>query len=188
MAPMLGPFSLDRVVQAVELVRQRLLRATAALEAAGIPYAVAGGNAVALWVSRVDVSAVRNTSDVDLLVRRADLDAIRTALATAGFEYRHVAGVDLFLDGPSGKARDGVHLIFEGETVRPGEPLPNPAVTDSEAGEEYRVLALRALVQIKLTAYRDKDRTHLRDLLEVGLIDESWLPLYPAELADRLRA
>jgi Uncharacterised nucleotidyltransferase len=187
MAPILGPFSLDRVVHAVELVRQRLLRATAALESAGIPYAVAGGNAVALWVSRIDVSAVRNTSDVDLLVRRADLDAIRTAMSAAGFEYRHAAGLDLFLDGPSGKDRDGVHLIFEGETVRPGEPLPNPAVTESEAGEEYRVLTLRALVQIKLTAYRDKDRTHLRDLLEVGLIDDSWLQHYPAELADRLR-
>ena len=188
MAPVMGPFSLDRVVRAVELVRQRLLRATAALEAAGIPYAVAGGNAVALWVSRVDVSAVRNTSDVDLLVRRADLEAIRAALAAAGFEYRHTAGIDVFLDGPDGKARDGVHLIFAGETVRPGEPLPNPAVTESVTGGEYHVLSLRALVQIKLTAYRDKDRTHLRDLMEVGLVDESWLQHYPAELADRLRA
>ena len=146
MAPVLGPFSLDRVVRAVELVRQRLLRATAALEAAGIPYAVAGGNAVALWVSRVDVSAVRNTSDVDLLVQRSDFDAVRAALGTAGFEYRHAAGVDVFVDGPQGKARDGIHLIFEGETVRPGEPLPNPAVTDSEAGAEYRVLGLRAVM------------------------------------------
>ncbi len=188
MPPILGPFSFDRVILAVELVRQRLLRATAALEAAGIPYAVAGGNAVAVWVSRIDVAAIRNTSDVDLLVRRSDLDAIRTALTPAGFVYRHAAGLDMFLDGPSGKARDAVHLIFEGETVKPGEPLPNPAVTESEAGGEFRVLALRALVQIKLTAYRFKDRTHLLDMLDVGLIDDSWLPRYPAELADRLRA
>ena len=94
-------------MRAVELVRRRLLRATAALEAAGIPYAVAGGNAIALWVSRVDVSAVRNTSDVDLLVRRADLEAIRAALAASGFEYRHAADPDLFLDGPEGKAQTG---------------------------------------------------------------------------------
>jgi hypothetical protein len=188
MAPVLGPFSLDRVVRAVELVRERLLRATAALEAARIPYAVAGGNAVALWVSRVDVSAVRNTSDVDLLVRRADLDAIRAALAAVGFVYRHTAGLDLFLDGPEGKAREGVHLIFDGEMVRAGEALPNPAITESVAGGEYRVLDLRALVQIKLTAYRDKDRTHLRDLLEVGLVDAGWLPDLPPVLADRLRA
>ena len=188
MTPVLGLFSLDRVVCAVELVRQRLQRATAALKAAGIPYAVAGGNAVALWVSRIDVSAVRNTSDVALLVRKSDLDAIRTALMAAGFEYRHAAGLDMFVDGPDGKARDGVHLIFEGETVRSGELSANPSVTESEVGGEYRVLSLRALVQTKLTAYRDKDRTHLRDLLEVGLIDESWLQHYPAELADRLSA
>jgi hypothetical protein len=81
MAPVMGPFSLDRVVRSVELVRERLLRATAALETVGIPYAVAGGNAIALWVSSVDVSAVRNTSNIDLLVRRSDLDAIRTTLA-----------------------------------------------------------------------------------------------------------
>src|SRR6202035_5134446 len=109
MAPVMGPFSLDRVVRAVELVRQRLLRATAALEGAGFPYAVAGGNAVALWVSRVDPGAVRNTSDVDLLVCRSDLEGIKVALAAAGFVYRHAAGLDLFLDGPSGRARDGIH-------------------------------------------------------------------------------
>jgi hypothetical protein len=61
-----GPFSLDRMVRAVEKVRQRLLRATAALERAGVPYAVAGGNAVAAWVTRVDESAVRNTRNVDI--------------------------------------------------------------------------------------------------------------------------
>ena len=188
MTPVLGPFSLDRAVRAVELVRQRLLRSTAALEAAGLPYAVAGGNAVALWVSRVDPGAVRNTSDVDLLVRRADLDGIKGALAAAGFVYRHAAGLDMFLDGPTGRARDGIQLLFSGETVRPGEALPNPDVTDSVAGGEFRVLALRALVGVKLTDHRDKDRTHLRDMLEVGLIDGSWGQYYPAELADRLRA
>src|SRR5881396_2368683 len=108
MAPVLGPFSLDRMVRAVEKVRERLLRATAALEKAGIPYAVAGGNAVAVWVTRVDESAVRNTRDVDILIRRADLAAVKTALEGAGFVYRHSAGVDIFLDGAVAKARDAV--------------------------------------------------------------------------------
>ncbi len=188
MTPVLGPFSLDRMVRAVELVRQRLLRATAALERAGVPYAVAGGNAVALWVSRIDPGAVRNTSDVDLLVLRSDLEAIKVALAAVGFVYRHAAGIDMFLDGPNGRARDGVHLIFAGEMVRVGESLPNPKVTDSEAGDEFRVLHLRALVGVKLTAFRDKDRTHLRDLLDVGLIDASWGQHYPKELANRLQS
>jgi hypothetical protein len=188
MAVPYGPFSLDRMVRAVEKVRQRLLRATAALERAGVPYAVAGGNAVAAWVARVDESAVRNTRDVDILLRRADLSAATAALAAAGFVHRHAAGVDVFLDGPTAKARDAVHVVFAGEKVRPEEALPNPAVTDSEAADDYRILTLRALVQIKLTAYRDKDRTHLRDLLDVGLIDASWGEFYPLELATRLQA
>ena len=66
--------------------------------------------------------------------------------------------------------------------------MVNPEVSESEAAEEYRVLSLRPLVQIELTAYRDKDRTHLRDLLDLGIIDASWCALYPAELGGRLQA
>lgn len=183
----MGPFSLDRMVRAVELVRERLLRVTAALEAAGIPYAVAGGNAVALWVSRVDPGAVRNTADVDLLVNRDDLERIKTTLADVGFVYRHAASIDMFLDGPDGRARDGVHLIFAGEMVRNGEALPNPGITESIAGGEYQVLELESLVGIKLTAFRRKDQVHLLDMLEVGLIDASWGERYPQQLADRLQ-
>ena len=39
---------------------------------------------------------------------------------------------------------------------------------------------------MKLTAYRDKDRTHLRDMIDVGLIDVSTLDRVPAELRPRL--
>ena len=124
----LGPFSLERMVRAVEKVRERLLRATAALENASIPYAVCGGNAVAVWVTRVDESAVRNTRDVDILIRRSDLGAVKAALLGAGFDYKHTAGLDLFLDGPGARPRDAVHIIFAGEKIRPEELLPNPDV------------------------------------------------------------
>src|SRR4051794_35317774 len=108
------------MVMAVERVRQRLLRAAAALEAGGVPYAVAGGNAVAAWVATVDPSAVRNTQDVDILLRRSDLDAAKRAMAAAGFVYRHVSGIDMFLDGPDARARDAVHVVLAGEKVREG--------------------------------------------------------------------
>ena len=88
---------------------------TAALENAGIDYAVIGGNAVAAWVGRADQSAVRFTQDVDLLILRSDLVAATAALETAGFIYRHVASVDLFLDGPDAKDRDAVRIIFAGD-------------------------------------------------------------------------
>ena len=102
----------------MELVKSRLLRTTAALETAGIAYAVIGGNAVAAWVGSVDQSAVRFTQDVDLLILRSDLDATKAALETSGFIYRHVASVDRFLDGPDAKARDAVQVVFAGERVR----------------------------------------------------------------------
>jgi hypothetical protein len=183
----LHPFSLDRMVSAVEKVKERLLRATAALEDAGVLYAVAGGNAVAAWVARVDEAAVRNTRDVDVLIRRADLDRAKTALEKVGFVYCPVSGSDVFLDGLQASVRDAVHLVFAGEKVREQEPATNPDVTESEAAENFRILRLDALVQIKLTAFRDKDRTHLRDLLEVGLIDASWPAKYPPILAERLQ-
>jgi hypothetical protein len=182
-----GPFSLERVVSAVEKVRQRLLKTAAALKAAGVPYAVVGGNAVALWVSRVDEAAVRNTRDVDILIRREDLEAARAALESVGFVHRHVAGMEVFLDSPDAKPRDAVHIVFANEKVRPPEPLANPDVTESEQTDQFCVLALEALVRIKLTAFRDKDRTHLRDLIEIGLVNADWLTRLPPVLADRLR-
>ena len=175
------------MIRAVEKVRERLRRAVVALEAAGVPYAVAGGNAVAAWVSRVDETATRNTQDVDLLLRRADLSAAIAAMTGAGFVHRRVAGIEMFLDGPKASARDAVHLVFAAEKVRPEHPAPAPDVTESEATTSFRLLTLDALVRMKLTSFRDKDRTHLRDLIEVGLVDSSWVTKLPSALAERLQ-
>jgi hypothetical protein len=127
------------------------------------------------------------TQDVDVLVRRADLPSVIVSLENAGFVYRHVAGMDVFLDGQNAKVRDAVHIVFSGEKVREHEALPNPEVTEFVNADEYRILTLEALVRIKLTAFRDKDRVHLRDFLDVGLLDETWLPRFPAALAERLQ-
>lgn len=171
----------------MEKVRLRLSRATAALEKANVAYAVAGGNAVAAWVSRVDEAAVRNTQDVDILIRRADLPMAKAALASAGFVYRHAASIDMFLDGPTAKARDAVHVVFAGEKVRDEYPIAAPAIEESESAGAFRVLTLEALVRMKLTSYIDKDRTHLRDLIDVGLVDAGWPQQLGPELGSRLQ-
>jgi nucleotidyltransferase AbiEii toxin of type IV toxin-antitoxin system len=184
----LGLPSWERTMRAVDKVKDRLLRATAALEKAGVPYAVAGGNAVAAWVGQVDSSAVRFTQDVDLLLRREDLDAAKIALEPAGFYYRHSARFDMFLDGPNAKARDAVHIVFAGEKVRPAYALPAPNVSEAAESDAFRVLQLEALVRMKLTSFRDKDKTHLRDMMDVRLIDESWVKRMPEPLASRLQS
>jgi len=192
MSTSLQPVSWQRMSDAVENVRRRLLRAAAALEKAGVAYAVVGGNAVAAWVSRVDESAVRNTRNVDLLLRRADLPAAITALESAGFSHRRVASLgqpgamEVFLDGPAAKVRDAVHLVFAAEKTRPEQPEPNASVDESEAAGDFRLIALEALVRMKLSAFRDKDRVHLRDLASVGLVGPGWLPRFSGELRRRL--
>jgi hypothetical protein len=183
----IGEWSWDRVIEAVEAVRDRLRRAVAALEAANIPYAIVGGNAVAEWVARVDRAAVRNTQDVDMLLRRSDLEAAKDALGGAGFIYRHVRGIHMFLDGPGAKARDAVHILFAGEKVRPDDAVPAPGIAESERGSEGSVLQLEALVRMKLIAFRRKDQMHLTDMLDVGLIDETWPARFPPPLNERLQ-
>jgi hypothetical protein len=177
----------DRMERAVEKIRQRLERTAAALEQAGIPYAIIGGNAVRAWVAQADEAAVRTTRDVDILLRRADWPAAVAAMGAAGFVHRHVKGIDMFLDGPGAKARDAVHVLFAGEKVRPDDPVPAPDVSEAEDVERHRTLRLDALVRMKLTAFRDKDRMHLRDLIDVELVDAAWCDRLPPELTVRLR-
>lgn len=183
----LKPVSLDRMVRAVEKVRQRLLRSTAALEAAQIPYAVIGGNAVAAWVSRVDEAAVRNTQDVNILIRRGDFDRVKAALEQAGFVHGSTMEVEFFLDGPDAKVRDAVHLLMAGEKVKDHYLSPTPDIDQSHRGEEFQLIELEPLVEMKLNSWRDKDRTHLRDMIEIGLIDRTWPARFPAELGQRLQ-
>ena len=116
-----------------------------------------------------------------------DLDRARVALEQAGFIYGRAAGIEMFLDGPAAKARDAVHVIFAGERVRPEYVAPVPDVAESVSFASYRVLSLEAVVRMKLTSYRDKDKMHVRDMIEVGLVNATWPARYPPELAARLQ-
>ncbi len=183
----LQPFSWDRMIEAVEAVRERMLRATKALGEADIPYAVAGGNAVAAWVARVDRAAVRNTQDVDILVRRADFDRVKVALEAVGFDHYELMGVDCFIDGPDGSPRDAVHLLYANEKVRPEYIEPTADVAETETADNFEIVPLLALVRMKLNSFRRKDQVHLLDMLSLGILDETWLPRLAVLHADRLQ-
>ena len=168
---------------------ERLLRKIAdALDAAGVPYAVVGGNAVAAWVMTVDEGAVRATKDVDILLRRADLPTVAAALRRSGLIEHEVLGVTMFLDRRRPNPKTGAHVIFAGERVRAHSAHPAPDVTSavrSTAG--FLVIDLPALVGMKLEASRDIDRVHIRDLMSVALIDEALAAKLPNDLRARLR-
>jgi hypothetical protein len=177
----------ERIERALEKVKDRLNRVTSALENAGIPYAVIGGNAVQLWVAQVDESVVRNTRDVDIIINPEDLPKAIIALEKVGFIYRHVKSIDMFLDGPDAKARDAVHVLFAGVKVKQTDSEPVPQIDKVAIIKNLRTIPLEGLVKLKLISFRDKDRTHLRDMLSINLIDETWLDKLPTELAERLK-
>lgn len=177
----------DRVAKEVEKVRERLLKTARTLEAACVPYCVIGGNAVQVHVGRVDPAAVRNTRDVDILLRRVDLPRAIVAMEAAGFIYRHADSIDMFLDGRGAKARDAVHVLFANEKVRQEYLLPTPDVDDCDDGIDFRTVSLEALLKLKLTSFRKKDQVHVLDMLDVELIDASWVEKLPPGLGERLQ-
>src|SRR5687768_3300213 len=104
------PFTLfEKAESYYTAVQERLRRAAGVLETAGIPYAVVGGNAVMAWVVQADEAAIRPTRDVDIMLGRDRFESAKQALESAGFVYRHAASLDMFLDGPGGKAKDALH-------------------------------------------------------------------------------
>jgi hypothetical protein len=180
-------FGWERTARAVEKVKDRLRRASSALGQAGVAYAVVGGNAVAEWVGRVDEAAVRNTQDVDILLRRTDLGAAKTVMESAGFVHCQTLDVEMFLDGPDGRPKDAIHIFFAAEKVRSDYATPAPDVTDSEPAAQFQVVSLESLVQMKLNSFRLKDQVHLLDMIGVGLVDQTWPARLPAALASRLQ-
>jgi hypothetical protein len=112
-------------------------------------------------VATVDEGAVRNTRDVDLLMRWSDLP-ITAALERAGFVSGTLPDVVMFRDGEEGKPSEAIHLLFSGEKTRADHILPAPNIETVDDPDDFRVVTLDALVLMKLMSNRDKDRTHLR--------------------------
>ncbi|MFQ5411225.1 MAG: hypothetical protein ACE5EC_02970 [Phycisphaerae bacterium] len=176
-----------RAERAVEKVRERLLRTCRALEGAGVPYVVIGGNAVAVWVGSRDEGAIRNTKDVDVLLNRADLPSAEKAMSAAGFDMTEVEGLTMFLDRADPMPSRGVHILFAGEKIKPFDPYPAPPVVKGiRSPEGVDAIELRELLILKLIAFRDIDRVHIRDMIRVGLIDDALAEQIPTELRPRL--
>jgi hypothetical protein len=158
-----------------------------AFSAAGIEYRVVGGLAVYLYVEEAEPDAGRLTKDIDVLVRREDLQRIATAVEPFGLEHRQVAGVDMLVQRGAPSARRAVHLVFSGEKVRPEYVEPVPPLT---AGRKLRglwLVPLPHLIRMKLTSFRAKDEAHVKDMDEAGLITPDIERHLSPKLLERLR-
>ena len=77
--------------------------------------------------------------------------------------------------------------VDRGRTLVGNSTRVVPNVEESEVTSAFRLIHLDALVRMNLTSHRRKDHVHLLDLIDVGLIDESWVGRLPQGLAERLR-
>jgi hypothetical protein len=141
-----------------------------AFSSAGLEYRVVGGLATYLYVEEMEPDAGRLTKDIDIAVRRADLEAIAKAVEPFGMQYRRVAGVDMLVQAAEPSARRAVHLVFTGERVRPEYSEPAPELGPCRTIQGVRLIPLADLIRMKLTSFRARDEAHLKDLDEVGLI------------------
>ena len=183
-----GEDVLDRMVWAGQRVGERLERSTAALEQATITYALGGSNATAAWISLVDQSAVRQARNVELILLRCDFEAVKSALEENGFVAMIRKGEVRFLDGLEGKWRDAIEITFAGEPVLgASSDFVTPQPDENETISRQRILRLPSLIKHQLARFRLDDSVDLRDMIEVGLVDHSWLDRLPPPLAARLQ-
>jgi len=175
-----------RMERAVEKVNHRLIKTVKTIENAGIPYAIIGGFAVRAWVAQVEEAALRTTRDVDVLIREEDLPALISAMTNVGFHHRQTMGLDMFVEHPDASAYDAVHVLICGRIEKKSGD-PNPDVEPSTQTVNFRTIPFETLVAMKLNAFRDKDRVHLRDMISLQMIDQTWLAKYPERLRSRLQ-
>ena len=179
----------ERHLMAVDQLAQRLERITRALQEKNVPYALIGGQAVNVWIATKDEGGGRQTKDIDILLQRKDVPLAKAAGLAVGLDYFETIGVGMFLEQTDPNPRSGVQVVWADEKVRPDNLLPAPGVQDRvEILPGIFVVPLHSLVRMKLVANRELDRVHLRDMIDVGLIERSMLDGLPAELAARLDA
>ncbi len=142
---------------------------------AGLDYRVVGGLAKCLYVEESDPESGRLTKDIDIAIRRQDLERIAKAAEPFGLQHRHVAGVDMLVQAAKPSAKS-VHVY----------PEAAPDLGTCRRIKGLRLIPLEDLVRMKRTGFRAKDEAHLKDLDQAGLITaEMEAGLAPA-LAERL--
>jgi hypothetical protein len=157
-------------------VHQAALAIARRLDAANIPYAIAG--AMALGAHGYE----RVTSDVDVLLTREGLVMLKSAHLGRGY-VEQFPGSKGVRDTENGVAID---VLIAGEF--PGDGVPKPVAFPDPArvaveGERFRILPLQTLIELKLASGMTAPQ-RLKDLADVlELVRAAKLP---ADLAANL--
>lgn len=169
---------IDMFFQGTDRVHQTMRRVAEKLEAANIPYAIAGGMAVNAHHYE------RTTKDVDFLVTRSSLHTF--VRQYVGNEFQRVPDHPRrFLDPSNGVTFDFLVTGLYPGSGRPG-PFAYPDPRDvSEVIQDHHVLNLPTLIQLKLAARRWKDFADVVYLIRENHLDEAFQEkLHPSVQGD----
>jgi hypothetical protein len=154
--------------QGKDPVHETMARVVRALEAAGIPYLVAGGMAVAAHRHR------RTTDDVDVLLTAEGLERFRQILADhhfapwTGFHRR-------FIDQTNDVTFDVMQAGGYPGSGKPGPIVyPDPTTAVPFIVNDVRYIDLPTLVQLKLAARRHQDFADVIALIRENHLDEGF--------------
>jgi hypothetical protein len=158
-------------------VYETLRRLVRRLGEEGLDYAVIGGMAL------VEHGYRRATEDIDLLMRPDTLQAFRERLVGRGYAPAFPGATKSFRDPDTGVRIEVLTTgDYPGDGKKKSVAFPDPAEV-SIAGEEFRVIALERLIELKLASGLSAPH-RARDLVDVQeLILRAKLP---EELAERL--
>jgi hypothetical protein len=145
-------------------LHDELMSVAGGLDAAGVPYALVGGLAVAVW------GAPRATKDIDLLVQPSDLERAKAAVRLCGFTLP-VEPME-FSDGMvvhrMSKVHDGalmtVDLLLVNEALRRHFEAREARLV--EHGRLW-VIGREGLIAMKISAGRPQDQADVVKLTEL---------------------
>lgn len=148
-------------------VHQTLRRLTKRLDKAGIIYAILGGMAVNSHRYQ------RTTQDVDILLTSAGLDKFRRLFVPKNVEQ--VPNRPRRFVDP--KSAVNIDIFVTGKYPGSGQPgpiaFPDPGDV-AETLDDFRVIDLPTLVQLKLAARRHRDFGDVVELTRFNMLDEAF--------------
>ena len=155
-------------------VHQTMRRVAETLERVGIKYAIIGGMAVNAHHHE------RTTKDVDFLLSAEGLRTLRQLASNAGFDPSP-GRPRRFVDRITGVAFDVlVTGMFPGSGAPGPIAYPNPADV-SQSVDQFQVVNLPTLIQLKLAAHRYQDFADVVNLIRANSLDEGLqLQLHPS--------
>lgn len=170
---------------AAEIVHERQARIVQALSQANIRFALSGSNATYVWIANTDAAAVREYRNVEFIIRDTDIELVKSVLTAEGLIAETGLNQVLFRSTVNQKDRWSDRAYFAGELF-PNTLCKVPSLESIVVIQKKPIVDLLQLVRSQLCRWSLDDRVDLRDMIDVGLLDRTWLNRLTNELGQRL--